>query len=63
MTVRTEKWVELKKTQTPVIYMTRSAFQGAGVSADRLCKTLSAKKPKKFTACCSVPTKDGKEAL
>lgn len=63
MTVRKEKWVELKKTQTLAIYMTRSAFQGTGVSADSLCKTLSAKKPKKFTACCSVPNKDGKEAL
>lgn len=33
------------------------------MSADGLCKTLSAKKPKKFTVCYSVPNKDGKQAL
>lgn len=41
------------------------AFQGAAVSADSLCKTFICrkKKPKKFTVCCSVPNKDGKQAL
>lgn len=50
-----------KKTKTQRLAI--STFAGAVVSADGLCKTLSAKKPKKFTVCYSVPNKDGKQAF
>lgn len=60
---RTEKQVVLKKIQILAISVTWPAFWGAVMSADSLCKTSSANKPKKFTVFYSVPNKDGKRAL